>query len=259
LLDDGRWKIRAISRDPASDAARRLSADGIEVIAADMDDSASLRAAFSGAHGVYSVQSAANDCDAETRRGIAVADAAQDANVEHFIYGSVGGADRGSGVPHFESKWRIENHIRALGIPASIVRPAFFMDNFIGLAQRAVVLALLRSYLPAEKPLQMIATTDIGAWAANAFAHPEAFIGRVEEIAGDELTRPEIYAAIKRQGWTLGLPFTIPRSLLRALPSDVLRMFEWFGEAGYMADIPALRTRQAKLLTLDDWLTEQAL
>jgi len=257
LAADGRWQVRALSRHPDSDTARRLAADGIRVALGDMDDPASLQAAFAGAHGVFSVQGTDRGGEVETRRGIAVADAAQAAGVGHFIYASVGGAERRSGVPHFESKWRVEEHIRGIGLPASIVRPAFFMENFLKPSLRAVLLALLRAYVPAEKPLQMIATADIGKWVAHAFAHPGAFIGKAEEIAGDELDRAQIIAAFRRHGWSAGLPLPVPRLLLRPLPHDVRRMFEWFGQAGYAADIPALKARQADLLALDDWIAAQ--
>jgi len=257
LAADGRWQVRALSRHPDSDTARRLAADGIRVALGDMDDPASLQAAFAGAHGVFSVQGTDRGGEVEARRGIAVADAAQAAGVGHFIYASVGGAERRSGVPHFESKWRVEEHIRGIGLPASIVRPAFFMENFLKPSLRAVLLALLRAYVPAEKPLQMIATADIGKWVAHAFAHPGVFIGKAEEIAGDELDRAQIIAAFGRHGWSAGLPLPVPRLLLRPLPHDVRRMFEWFGQAGYAADIPALKARQADLLALDDWIAAQ--
>lgn len=255
LLADGRWNLRALSRNPNSDAARRLAARGIEVIAADMDDPAAMRAAFKGAHGVYSVQGTDQGGEAETRRGIAVAEAARAAEVAHFIYASVGGADRRSAVPHFESKWRVEEHVRRIDLPASIVRPVFFMDNFVKPSMRAVLMALMRSYVPANKPLQMIAVADIGHWVARAFGDPATFIGKAEEIAGDELTRAQIVSALRRHGLFSGLPFPVPRLLLRPLPADVRRMFEWFGESGYAADIPALRARHPRPMTLEEWLS----
>lgn len=254
LVADGRWQVHALSRNPHSPEARRLAASGIQVVAADMDDAASLQAAFAGAHGVYSVQGTDKGGEVETLRGIAVADAARLAGVKHFVYASVGGADRASGVPHFDSKWRVEQHVRSIGLPASIVRPVFFMENFASPAMRFVLLALLRAYVPKEKPLQMIATADIGKWVAHAFAHPETSIGKAEEIAGDELTRPEIMEVLKRHGLSSGLPFPIPRHLLRPLPHDVRRMFEWFGSAGYRANLSRLKTGGSAPLTLDAWL-----
>jgi uncharacterized protein YbjT (DUF2867 family) len=109
------------------------------------------------------------------------------AGVQHFVYGSVGGAERKTGVPHFESKWKVEEHIRRIGLPATIVRPVFYMENLSSRFIRVLQLALMRSYIPSGKTLQMTALDDVGAWVARAFADPKAFIGTAEEIAGDEL------------------------------------------------------------------------
>ncbi|CAI1036414.1 NmrA/HSCARG family protein [Serratia quinivorans] len=257
LATDGRWQVSALSRNPNSDTARRLAASGIELLAADLDKPASIRQAFAGAYGVFSVQGSEGGGELETRRGVAVADSALASGIEHLVYASVGGADRRSRVPHFDSKWRIEEHIRQIGIAATILRPVFFMDNFVKSSMRTVLITLLRSYVPKAKPLQMIATTDIGNYVAHAFANPDIFIGKAEEIAGDDLTREQIVTVFKRHGWSAGLPFPVSRLLLRPLPYDVRRMFNWFGEAGFKADIPALKARHPDLLTLTDWLAAQ--
>ena len=95
------------------------------------DDRASLDAALGGAYGAFSVQNfmTAGGPDGEVRQGTAFADAANDAGVEHFVYSSVGGAEKDTGIPHFDSKWEIEQHIRALGLPTTVLRPVFFMNN----------------------------------------------------------------------------------------------------------------------------------
>jgi uncharacterized protein YbjT (DUF2867 family) len=259
LAADHMWRIRTVSRNPNSDSAKSLIERGIEVIAADMDNPDSLQRAFKGAYGVYSVQGTDQGGAVEIKRGVAVADAALAAGIEHFIYASVGGAERRSGVPHFETKWQIEDHIRRIRLPATIVRPTFFMDNFVQPSMRAVLMALIRSYLSKSKTLQMIAVEDIGKWVARAFADPGTFIGKAEEIAGDELTYSEIVAAFKTNGWFSGFPFPVPRLMLRALPDDVLKMLEWFGKEGYRADINALRARQPNLLRFTAWLSTQRL
>ncbi|TBU98352.1 hypothetical protein DNJ95_10625 [Stutzerimonas kirkiae] len=257
LAADGRWQVRAVVRNPASPAATRLSGHGIEVVPGDLDRPESLSAAFAGANGVYAMQPANGGPETELRQGAAVVDAASAAGVGHFIYASVGGAERQSGVPHFESKWAVEQYLARSGLPATVVRPSFFMDNFARLPMRIVLMALLRRYVPRDKPLQMIATEDIGAWVVRAFAEPAAFIGRAQEIAGDELTHGQVVAAFKACGWFPGLPFALPHVLLRRVPGDVLKMIEWFATDGYRADIPRLRADQPGLLTLEQWLRRQ--
>lgn len=254
LQQKGSWQVRALSRNPASESAQALKAQGVEVVKGDMDDDGSLTKAFQGAYGVFSVQGTDQGIETEIRRGIAVADAARKTRIEHFVYSSVGGADRQSGVPHFESKWRIEEHIRKIGLPATVVRPVFFMDNFRKPVMRALVLALIRRNVPPQKPLQMIASDDIGKWVATAFANPEDFIGKSEEIAGDELTYTQIVRTFRRNKWFAGLPFPLTGIILNRLPYDVRKMFEWFGFDGYKSDLAALRTRHPDFLTLDNWL-----
>lgn len=254
LQQKGGWQVRALSRNPASESAQALKAQGVEVVKGDMDDDASLTKAFQGAYGVFSVQGTDQGIETEIRRGIAVADAARKTGIEHFVYSSVGGADRHSGVPHFESKWRIEEHIRKISLPATVVRPVFFMDNFRKPVMRTLVLALVRRNVPPQKPLQMIASDDIGKWVAMAFANPEDFIGKSEEIAGDELTYTQIVRTFRHNRWFAGLPFPLPDIILKRLPYDVRKMFEWFGSCGYKSDLATLRTRHPDFLTFENWL-----
>src|SRR5512145_1992688 len=132
LLADG-WKVRALTRDANKPAAQELASLGAEVVPGDMENRAELAAAFKGAYGVFSVQNfwlPGVGFEGEIRQGKNVADAARAAGVQHLVYSSVGAAHRGMGQKHFESKWMIEQHIHALGIPHTILRPAAFFDNF---------------------------------------------------------------------------------------------------------------------------------
>jgi uncharacterized protein YbjT (DUF2867 family) len=83
--------------------------------------------------------SAASAPDGETGQGRSVIDAALCAQITHLVYSSAGGANRHSGIPHFESKAEIERHLAASGIPYTILRPAFFMTNYE--RQRDTILA----------------------------------------------------------------------------------------------------------------------
>ena len=185
--------VRALVLDPQSDRARALAGQGIEIAQGDMDDLASLKKAMAGAHGVYSVQDYFTAGAArEVQQGMNMADAALDAGVEHFVFSSVGGAERESGIPHFETKWEIEKHIRSLGLPATMIRPVGFMENYyIPLLEGQILKGRLFYPVRDEKPLQTIASDDIGKFISLAFAQPGRFIGLELEIAGSELTRPQ--------------------------------------------------------------------
>lgn len=247
------WTLRGITRDPNKPGARRLAAAGVDVVAANFDDRASLDRALAGAYGLYSVQTFAEEGPAgEERQGKGLADAAKAAGLQHVVYASVGGAEKGTGIPHFDSKWHIEEYSRSLGLPLTVLRPVFFMENFLSFsAPRDGVLAMP---LPPDRPLQLIAVDDIGGFAALAFAQREQFLGRALELAGDDLTIPQVAAV-----WTevSGRPVRfqeVPIAALRAQSAEMATMFDWFNRVGYQADIPALRALYLPLQRFAPWL-----
>src|SRR5438552_18800472 len=125
------WKLRALTRNPGARTAQELAGQGIDIMQGDLDDPASLERAARGVYGVYSVQDFWSvGAKREVLQGKNLADAAKKATVEHFVYSSVGGAERNSGIAHWESKWEVEKHIRKLGLSATILRPVAFMENY---------------------------------------------------------------------------------------------------------------------------------
>ncbi len=252
------WKVRALVRDLSKASAQELKRQGVEIVQGDLNHPASLRTAMEGVYGVFSVQTFADaGVEAEERQGKAVVEAAQEAGVSHFVYSSVGGAERESGVAHFESKWRVENAIRERGLPATILRPAFFMDNFrSSVSEQADNTLSVRMALRPETVLQMVAVDDIGAFAALAFEQKATFLGREIEIAGDELTPAQITEVFQH---VLGKPLhfiEVPVEQLRRVDPELGNMFAWFNQSGYQADIAALRQLYPPLKTLEAWLKQ---
>ena len=114
------WSLRALTRKPKSFAAQQLVRLGVEIVGSDLEDYLSVERAAKGCYGVYSVQDFwAAGAQREVLQGKNVADAAKKANVSHFVYSSVGGAERSTGIPHWESKWEVERHIRFFVPPLS--------------------------------------------------------------------------------------------------------------------------------------------
>ena len=180
---------------------------------------------------------------------------------KHFVYSSVGGAERSTGIPHWESKWEVEKHIRSLGLPATVLRPVTFMETYyIDQVEIGLLKGKLADPIRADKPYQTIATDDIGAFVALAFERPAEFIGKELEIAGSELTNPEAAKVFSR---VLGKPVKfqkLPLPLVRlVLGKEFYSMFRWFNEGGYKADIPSLRKKypEVHLQTLEDWLRNE--
>jgi uncharacterized protein YbjT (DUF2867 family) len=260
LLPKG-WKLRALTRNPRSYAAQELARQGVEVLQGDLEDPASLERPARGVYGIYSVQDFWT-CGArrEVQQGKNLADLARKAGVQHFVYSSVGGAERNTGIPHWESKWQIENYIRKLALPATILRPASFMETYHILEVEVGILkGKLMDPVRADKPYQTIATDDIGAFAALAFERPKDFIGLELEIAGSELTNIEAAKVFSR---VMGKPVKfkrLPMPLVRVLlGKEFYQMFHWFNQAGYKADIAGLRRQypEIHLHTLEEWLRE---
>lgn len=248
LLTRGRH-VRALVRDATKTEAKELERLGAVLVEGDLDAPDSLREAMAGVDGVFSVQPLAwqeETLAAEVRRGCSVADIAAETGVGHLVYSSVGGAERETGIDHFESKAAIERHIAALGLPATVLRPVFFMNNLLHYATPpAGEDRVLELPVDPAKPMQMIAADDIGFFAATAFDDREEFLGRELEIAGDELTFPEVAATYER---VTGVP-------TRFEPKPIEeRMFEWFAESGYQADVAGLRGRHPGLTRFGDFL-----
>jgi uncharacterized protein YbjT (DUF2867 family) len=254
LLSKG-WKVRALTRDVSKPTAKALAEAGAELFSADNDDRASLDAAFKGAYGVFSVQNSWTvGAEGEIRQGKHIADAAQAAGVKHFVYTSVGAAHRGMGQWHFASKYEIEQYIQKPGLPYTILRPVAFMENYFW--QRAAITngTFTGWGLRPDKGLQLIAVDDIGTFAEIALADPANYLGKTLEIAGDELTEPQIAAALSK---VIGRPVQLAQPSMPegAQPTpEQMAMGQFFNGQGYDADIPALRKVYPPLKTFEQWL-----
>ena len=131
LLSRGH-RVKALTRKPDSDAARRLASAGADVVTGDLGDAASVLKAASDVDTMFLMgNSYEAGTEAETRQGIIAADAAKAAGVGHLIYSSVADADKKTGIPHFESKYLVEKHVAGLGIPYTISAPVAFMENIV--------------------------------------------------------------------------------------------------------------------------------
>ena len=261
MLPDG-WKLRALTRNPNSDAAEGLAREGVEVVQGDMDDKESLDRAVRGAYGVFSVQDYWTvGARREVQQGKNLADAAKKAGTAHFVYSSVGGAERNADIVHWKTKWEVEQHIRQLDLPATILRPAAFMDNYyVDQVEIGILKGKLVDAVRGDKPYQTIAAEDIGAFAAFVFQRPGEFLGRQLEIAGSELTNVEAARVFSR---VLGKPVKfqkVPLPIVRLiLGKEFYQMFKWFNTDGFKADIPELRKKypEVHLHTLEEWLRRE--
>jgi uncharacterized protein YbjT (DUF2867 family) len=256
LAEPRSWHVRALTRSPQGKKAEALAARGVEVFGGDLADASSLKPALDGAYGAFSVQNSMTAGLAKEKlQGITFANSALAAGVKHFVYTSAGGADRDSGIPHFKTKYDIERHIQSIGLPATVLRPVSFMEGFGASGiQRAMGLGIFGSAVPPTKPMQMVAVRDIGIFARLAWEDPDRYIGSGLELAGDELTIPDMIATIKRvTGKRLLFRIPAPVAMTRRM-GDPGKMIIWIAEDGYQANIAALRAIYPDMLRFEDWL-----
>src|SRR5438128_2639158 len=239
LLERGH-KVRAVTRDPDSSQAKLLANAGATLVAASLEDTAAIKKALEGAASLFAMTVPFGGTDAETRQGIAAADAAKAAGV-HLVFTSVGSANRQTGIPHFDSKYEVEKHIAKVGVRATILAPAFFMENlYFGKEQLAK--GIYAVALPPTRMLAQIAVADIGAVAVRVLEDAGRFTGKRFDLAGDELTGNDVVAILSRVTGRLFAYYQVPLDVIRQrMGEDGAKMHEWFDRVGFTADRATLR------------------
>jgi uncharacterized protein YbjT (DUF2867 family) len=192
-------------------------------------------------------------------QGANLVEAARAAAVQHIVYSSIASADRHTGIANFNCKYMVEELIRCCGLPATILRPVFFMEN---LARPRLLPSLQRGVLAlpmrGDRPLQLISVVDIAAAVALAIESPEVFRNRTLELAGDELSLEEVVASLSRAlGWPVRYEQLGETESTSRLGPAATRMFRWLEQTGFHVDIPALRNEQALPLLRFDEALEQ--
>jgi uncharacterized protein YbjT (DUF2867 family) len=242
LLSRGH-RVKALTRNPDSDAARRLMSAGADIVTGDLGDTASILRAASGVDTLF-LMGNVNEVgtEAETRQGIIAAEAAKAASVGHLIYSSVADANKKTGIPHFDSKYLVEKHIALLGIPFTISAPASFMENIVApWSIGALRQGTFAFPMPPKRVIQLIALTDIGAFVVALTERRDQVFGKRFDLAGDELSGEEQANILSD---AMGRPINyqeIPIAAASQQSEDVAIMFEWFDRVGADADIAALR------------------
>lgn len=256
------FTVKAFSRTPDSISAQILISKGVEVVKGDMSNLQSLIAVMKGCDGVFSIQNYF-ECGAEkeVEFGKNLANAAKQSNISHFIYNSVCNADSSTGVPHFETKNKIEQHIKSIGLPYTILRPVKFMENYyIPQVFKGILGGKLFDSIKPGKKHQIIALDDIGKYVADAFANPEKYLAKTIEIAGDELTNEEVAATMTE---VLGIKVKFKRLPLfvvkMVMDKELYLMFRWFNEKGFTANITETKKlfSSVKVTTLKEFLLNE--
>lgn len=221
----------------------------------DFDDGSSLETAMEGTNGLFLISHYWEGVEREVERGIRAAEVAAEVEIEQLVFASVANCDRGTGVPHFESKRRIEERIEQLEVPHTFLRPVAFMENWEWPEVREQIRnGTLAWPLSPNTRYKQIAVTDIGAVAARVFEDPERWTGRSVQLAGDERTMKEIADAFGR---ALGHEVRYEQTSwdgVAASGEEDTAMMRFFEEGGFEVDIEAIRRVHPGLLSFDGYL-----
>src|SRR5260221_8528074 len=194
LLERGH-QVRAVTRDPDSSQAKSLANAGATLVAASLEDTAAISKALEGATSLFAMTTPfGGGTDAETRQGVAAADAAKAAGA-HLVFTSVNSANRRTGVPHFDSKYEVEKHLAKVGVRATILAPVAFMENLYFIKEQ-LAKGIYAAALPPTRELAQVAVVDIGAVAVRVLEDAGRFTGKRFDLAGDELNGNDAMAIL---------------------------------------------------------------
>jgi uncharacterized protein YbjT (DUF2867 family) len=253
LLLQKEHKVYALTRNTHSSAAQDLRNRGAIIVKGDLDDSDSLKLAVKDVQSVFLMGTPFEDgIEGETRRGKLMADIAKENSIEHLVYSSVANADKNTGIPHFESKYKVEQHIKNLGIPHTIIGPTFFMENLLGpgLEQGQLTLPLSPS-----TTLQQSALENIAEFSALVLERREPFLGKRIDIASDEVTGKQAAEILSNELGQRIRYVPIPLEQVYQANEDMARMYNWYEKAATGIDITSLHQEypEVKWLSIKDW------
>lgn len=279
------FSVRALTRDPNSDKAQALAAAGVEVVTADLDDEASLEAAFTGAYGAYCLTNFWEhfSADKEIVQAGNLARATSSAGVEHVIWSTLEDVrdyvslddDRMPTlqgkykVPHFDAKGEANKLFADAGVPTTFLNTSFYWENLIyfGMGPQVGEDGSLSITFPlGDQRLAGIAVEDIGKCAYGIFAAGDEFIGKTVAVAGGHLSGQEMADSLsKALGREVRYNAVSPdtyRSFGFPAADELGNMFQFNAEFSeqYCAarDLDATRRLNPELQSFDAWLVANA-
>jgi len=282
---DGGFSVRALTRDPNSDKAQALAALGVEVVRADLDDEASLEAAFEGAYGAYCLTNFWEHFSPDTEIAQAgnLARATKAAGVQHVIWSTLEDVrdyvplddDRMPTllgkykVPHFDAKGEANRLFTEAGVPTTMLNTSFYWENLIyfGMGPQPTEDGSLAVTFPlGDKKLAGMAVEDIGKCAYGVFAAGDTFINRSVSIAGGHLSGQEmadgLAKALGREVRYNEVSPDVYRSFGFPAADELGNMFQFNAEFSdtYCAvrNLDATRQLNPELQSFDTWLVANA-
>lgn len=258
LIEDDLFTPVVLSRNPDAPKCVQLKELGVEVVKGNLDEPRTYRQYLEGTYGVFSVQNFTNGIEKEIKQGKLLADNASKQNIQHFVYTSVSGAGLGSGVPHFESKYEIEQQIKGINLQFTIIRPTSFYENLLNPEVKKRILKG-KLVMPLHKDIiqEYISLDDIGLVVAGVFNNPDKYIGKTLTIASDKMSMlemaEELSILLNRPIEYNQLPVFVTRFIMG---HPLSKMFSWVNKTKpvFVKDIPGLHKEFPGLTNARSWL-----
>jgi uncharacterized protein YbjT (DUF2867 family) len=257
LVQQG-FTVKVLTRNINSTKAQNLKSLDIELIEGDLNNADSYREHLKDLHGVFSVQTFENGIEEEINQGIKLATIAKELDVKHFLYSSVVGADLNTNVPHIESKFKIENYIKQIGLPFTIIRPTSLYENFlIPQVRKGILKGKLVQPINRETIQQYVASEDIGKAASKIFQNSDLYLSRTIPLATEQLSTQEVADifsdVLNKKIEYQKLPVLITRLFLG---KNLYKMFKWINEKSSFQkeDLEVTRKEFPNLISLKSWI-----
>jgi uncharacterized protein YbjT (DUF2867 family) len=277
------YKIRGLTRDPSK--ASSWQSKNVELVAADVQDPSSIKAALQGAHTVFSMTTSIYERRAgkqkEFAHGKLIADTAVAAGAKYLIWSSMVSPTKLSGgkltkVDHFDSKYEVEQYIRTLPIKAAFFVPGSFMQNFHGMmgprpSQSGGGTYAMTNVFNPDTQLPLIDVNgDTGKWVGAILAEPDAYAGKCLDCATRLYTVTEVADIMsKATGKKVTYNQVPDEVMIKFMPphfdEEYLQMLQLMRDYGYYGENMkgnvewAAKQARGKLTTLEEFFQKHPL
>lgn len=225
LLDRGQ-PVRVLTR--TREKAASLAARGADVAVADLRDHESLRRACEGATHVVTTANAFMGRGAESVTAVDVegtrrlVDIARDRRVRQFVFTSALLPPAFTAVDYFAAKAQNEAHLRASGVPFTILKPTAFMETWGRMLLDDVVgKGVAQIFGPGDLLINYVAVADVAEVAVMALDRPDTLNGEVEIGGPENLTMLQVVDIVERVTGRRAKRRHLPVTVMRVLPALV--------------------------------------
>ena len=257
LLKNG-FHVKALTRNASAAKSKQLQELKAEIIEGDLDDPSTYSHHLKDADGLFCLLDFTQGFEKEIKQGINLINAAKENDVKYILYSSVIGADANTGIPHWESKFKIENHLKQSNIPYTVIRPSSLYDNFlIPQVKSRLLKGKLVVPLNKNKVQQIISAEDVGKISTAIFMDSGNYLNKTLNLAAEEMSQAQMADTFSK-AWGKPVKFQqLPGFISRlVLGKDLYIMFKWVNhnDVCFVRDLDGFKNEFPGMLSLEDWI-----